>query len=783
MQNIEIRFGNSWKQDEILLTRQSRSGTIDLTNIIDVVDIMIDGANISIQAPRDSIFLVLRDLLSRVEELISRRSDRVSISFYESSWELMLVLEGGSVLLSFYRAGARPKVEVKDKVIPLAGFLEAVLQAGDLLIEDLLAQCPQMVADSYVAELMGAMERIKSQDLERITEAGVPVPSSFVIEYRGKGSRGCPLTFSCEVRATTRDILTTVVSNRADFYSLMAHGELGFILDGKELFRSSGYVFFVVEKLLEVSRSILVSIEDHRNMELNVSVEDLELDVNYNCAGGQLTVSVRNKAALEPPFIFGKIDPFSFVDEITALAKNFRRRIVELNPGQRTNLKLEIFSEEIESLLAWRRDIGTQTIKKQAASPLRYEVPVPSFNEKEERRRNVFSRTKKLMYVQMWEAEVEGLKLESSYLCGDRVILTGSREGFAIHRDSGEVLWKRDLKEPDALSIMTGESGILRFDPGGLLRLIDVRDGGTVWTTRVTPPFGVPSGAVAGGGRKPRIAVLTSGESSLIGIDLYTGEARWRHKTRRGSSYRFGKFGKLLLATCSTNAVHCIDVDSGELLWRYCGRHKFIDPPVCAPDRVAVWGREWGERMGRLYMFDSVTGDDIWSASCEGRVAANPVFAQGVLCGAFYIGHDLIVKAWNMDTGEILWERDLGMFSRFFSWMPIDDRIVMNIAGGVVICLAAEDGTVLWSKNMSGGETNDVPVNLEPVLRGGGLFVPADTTYVFSPADGTLLHRLADQSPVPDFLRVDEKYSIYVGEVSGYFCAYGVSGHLGVIED
>jgi outer membrane protein assembly factor BamB len=781
MQDIEIRFGNSWKEDEIFLAQHRRSRVVNLNNIVDVVDILIDGANISVRAPRDAIFLLLRDMLARVEELLSGKSSRVGIAFYESSWELVLVLEGELVLLSFYRAGARPRIEVKDRPLGLKSLMQAVVAAGELLIEDLLSISPQMVADPFVSELMGAMERIRTLEAEGPAAGSIPVPSSFTIDYDGRGKGSPPLTFGCEVRATSRDLLAAVMTNRSDLYALMGRGTFTLHVGDNAVSLDGLYVFFLIEKLLEAARSLMASIEDYRNLELALSVEDLELEVRYDCAGGTFDLSIRNKATLQPPCVLRKLDPSLFVDELVKLARSFRRRVIELNPSQRSNLKLEIFNDEIESLMTWRKDIESQPVRKQAPSPLRFEVPASTLPEREERGRSVFSRTKKLMYVRLWEAEVEGIRLDASYLAGDRIVLTGGKDGFAVHRETGEVLWRKKLAEPDALSLMAGEAGILRFDPHGMLRLIDVKDGETVWTTRITPPFGVPSGTVAGGGRRPRYAVLTSGESSLIGIDLYTGEARWKHRTRRGSSYRFAKFGKLLFMTCSTNAVHCIDVDSGELLWRYCGRHKFMDAPVTAGGAAAVWGREWGERMGRLVLFDSLTGNELWSAQCEGRLAASPVFSGGVLCGAFYIGHDLLVRAWKTDGGERLWERDLGAIASFFSWMPIDDRIVMNMAGGMVICLKAEDGTVVWSKSM-GSSSEDVPMNLEPILRGGGLFVPADTTYVFSPSDGTLLHRLEEHSPVPDFLRVDERYSIYVGEVSGYVGAYGVSGHLGVIE-
>jgi|GEM_PF-4911265 len=784
MHSIEIHFGNSWKEDEAIFSQFRSSNIVNLTNVLDIVNILIDRVNISTRAPREAIFLLLRDIISRTEEIVLRKGGRVDIPFYESPWVITIVFEGKSVFFSFYRAGGNPYVEVKDIEISLSSMIDAVLNAGETLLGDLLEISPQMVADSFVSELLSAIERLKKINIEDATSNCVSLQSSFTVEYCPKQSLKKGFSIGYVFEATSRDFLSSVIPNKSDLYSLMGKGKIDFVFRDRERFSASCYIYFVMEKLVELCRGLLEYIESSRTFEIVSSVENIKMEMKYDGKSGLCAFSIRKEDDNSSVITMRGIDPFVIVDEVLKTSKDFRKRIGELNATQRSNLRFEIFSEEVDTLSSWRKDLESHNLKRGslAASSLRFEAP-SLIEEKESKKENsVFFKAKKLMYVRLWEAEVEGLRLDSTYLCGDRVILTGGKEIFSLERYSGDLLWRKKLEEQDAISFMTGQSGILRFEPGGKLRLIDIESGKTSWETRIIPPFGPPSGIVAGGGRKPRFAILTSGESSIVAVDLCTGEAKWKYRTRRGSRFNFAKFGKFLFVVCGTNTFHCLDVDTGDLLWRYNARYKFMDTPVCWGSNVAVWGREWGEREGRLFVFESLTGEEAWSCLCEGRIAIPPVKAGEIVCIAFYQGLNLIIRGLNSQNAAVVWERNLGNFASIFSWMSIDDRIVMNIIGGVIICLKAEDGTVLWSRNIGGNASSDVPMNLEPILRGGGLFIPADTTYVFSSSDGTLLHKLDDDSPVPDFLRVDENYAIFVGEMSGYFSAYGVSGHIGVVE-
>jgi outer membrane protein assembly factor BamB len=141
------------------------------------------------------------------------------------------------------------------------------------------------------------------------------------------------------------------------------------------------------------------------------------------------------------------------------------------------------------------------------------------------------------------------------------------------------------------------------------------------------------------------------------------------------------------------------------------------------------------------------------------------------------------IESFLASGGEPGWSRAFDGIEGPVALMAMDDSVLVHTAHGSVISLEADTGQVRWMHQLTDSPGVELPLSLEPVLRDGGLFVPFDTTYVLNPLDGSLLHRLEGESPVPDLLRVDEHYSIYTAEISGHVSAYGVVGHLNVVKN
>jgi hypothetical protein len=81
----------------------------------------------------------------------------------------------------------------------------------------------------------------------------------------------------------------------------------------------------------------------------------------------------------------------------------------------------------------------------------------------------------------------------------------------------------------------------------------------------------------------------------------------------------------------------------------------------------------------------------------------------------------------------------------------------------------------------AGSADCDQPRRLEPVLRGGALFVPQHQVVVVRPRDGEVIGTVPSDL-IPDLLRVDERCHVYVGEESGHLAAFGTAARLSIVR-
>jgi outer membrane protein assembly factor BamB len=765
--------------ERIRLESGSSDCGIDFSAIIDTVDILIDGSSVSAAAPPDAVFLMIRDLLAGCEALATCSTPRVALPFYESPWELVVRRDGNEALISFYQGGMNPRVEIKDSPVGLPDLVHALVHASERLVDELESLNPNILAEPFIGELLGGLERLRAVDLDTIGpdhDAGQAIE----IGYDGEPARHADAAFAFSIRATGGDILAPTTPNRSDLYSLMASGTLTCLFEGQEIMIARGRPVFMIESLVLTCRHILSSIEEDRDLDLTQDGESLRIETRFDSSTEKLTVSLIPAGATMPAILSG-IGAMGFVDAVLVAARDLRRQVFDVNPTQRTNLKFDLLAREVDTLTTWRRDLTDPTIVNTDSNPMRYELPRQTLPRTSEGADRLIG-ARKLMYTKLWEAEAEGLRLDATFLCGQRLIVSSASLIAALQRQSGEIVWRRAGLNRRALAMMTGETGLLIAGPEGDVSLVDVGTGKTLWSTRIPPAQGKPGGIVAGGGRRPRYAVLTTGESGLTAVDLFTGEARWRFTTRRGLPSGFAKMGRLLAFTCRSNSVYCLDVDTGELVWRLSERARFDLPPVNLGEVVAVWMSSHANSAGRVLALDGLTGEVLWAAPVKGRPLCPPVRIGTSAAAATSLPGATRIEAFRIADGTRRFRRDLEGVEGPVSLLALDANLVVHCAQGLTLCIEGSSGKVLWSRQLTDGPTAELPLSLEPVLRDGGLFVPLDTTYVINPADGTLLHRLDSDSPVPDLLRVDEQYSIYTAEISGHVGAYGVVGHLNVVR-
>jgi outer membrane protein assembly factor BamB len=240
------------------------------------------------------------------------------------------------------------------------------------------------------------------------------------------------------------------------------------------------------------------------------------------------------------------------------------------------------------------------------------------------------------------------------------------------------------------------------------------------------------------------------------------------------------KVGRVLLVTCGEEAIHALDLATGEGVWRFAERGCFQLRPLVSHETVVAAALR-GRREGALFAIDLYTGQPRWQRELSGPPSSNPCAAAHLVLVST-AGEEASLCAHSLQTGEPLWEtRDPGL-GIGGAGMTIDETWIVNAPFGRLSALDVRSGELRWSAHLADALADEIPRRLEPVLRGGALFVPASSVHVVRPSDGEKLSASLPCDLVPDLMRVDERGWVYIAEESGYVAAYAPRPALTLIQ-
>jgi outer membrane protein assembly factor BamB len=196
---------------------------------------------------------------------------------------------------------------------------------------------------------------------------------------------------------------------------------------------------------------------------------------------------------------------------------------------------------------------------------------------------------------------------------------------------------------------------------------------------------------------------------------------------------------------------------------------------------LAVGGRPGGTE-GKMYALDAYSGEQLWTTPLSGGAMTTPIVADQVALVPIRVGRRYEFVGIDVTTGEELWRRACAGWADASALMALDNRFIINSAGGAIYAIGARDGKDRWTTVLGPVCSDDIPISLKVVLRGGMLFVPADTVYVVRPDNGHIIHSLGGEAPVPDLLQINPACSVFAAEDSGHIAMYNLSSQLRVVS-
>lgn len=705
----------------------------------------------------------LAELTAAVTSLARGHRRKALLPLGGTPTELALVRRGDDLLVSHYETGGAPEIHVLDRQVDLREVLNVCARAT---LESARYETDPTARQVAVRVAERAMRSTLSEDLGTLHPT---LRRGGAIEAPGEET---PLAFGFHARIFPGTAPAPDTSARADVHALLFDGELWAWVRGHHVPLVRGPIMLAVQRMVETVRTVVEAAASGRPVNVRHGAGGFQYGVRLDASGrASMSLGTGDDAVAA-----SALDVAQVTLPVLRLTSDLLRALVAVDRGQSRNLRVRSLREEVRGLRrAVRQRDTSQGFENDDTDRLRIaaaltdneltpspasRAPVPS-----------------LRFGERWRIAIDGLDASSTFFCGDRMVLATPRHMVAVDRDRGEVIWAREGN--GGTTLMAGRV-LLRLSPEGDVELCDVEDGESYAVARIAPRVSGPAcGLLTSGGALPPVAVLAEAAHRLVGLDLRTGEPRWRFTSRSGGSFRLERSGRVLLVTCGDGAVHALDVVTGEDLWRFSERVRFAQAPtVCGETVVAVAGEPNSQR-GAAFGIDLFSGRNLWRTELGAGVTAPPVSAGRM---ALVATNDTLVHALDAATGELRWKAPDPGLGAGAAALVVDEMLVTNAPAGELRCTELASGSTRWSRTLADPVADDVPRRLEPVLRGGALFVPAASVHVVRPTDGTDLAAHMPCDLVPDLLRVDERGWVYVAEESGHVAAYAPVAHLRLVR-
>lgn len=663
--------------------------------------------------------------------------------------EYALVRRGRRVFVSVYETSSAPEVHQLERPVDLSRLIRVCADEARAQAQNEPDKAARQIALHFA-------DRVLRTDIcadvaprrARLVKGGAKEP--------GKGV----LSFGYEVELEERDGPTSR-AQRADVHALLVTGTLWAHLHGRRCAIAKGPILLAVQRMVVAVRALFDAWESGRPT--NVRLRAGEFGVGVRLTKHDVASLTLRTTAGE--LKLSDVRPDEVALPILALAADLIRSLVRADRSQTRNLRVVALRDEVRALRKAVRQqgrpdgfINEDAERMREASPLSEVPPMAETPRATPRAANAPSGS--MRFESRWRLDLDGLFAAGTYFCGDRLVLSGPQHTLAVERGTGDVLWAREGAEA---TIMAGPA-LLRMGREGEVELCSVKDGEAYASTRIAPRSGPQQGFYMSAPGIAPVAVVAEGTSGLVALDLHTGQPRWRFQSRRAGAFHARRAGRILLVA-DEGAIHAIDAGTGEDLWRFAIRGRFSHAPVVTGDRVIAVAEG---RKGQVFGIDLYSGQEAFRLSLGEAPAAAPIGAPGL--ALLTLGDERLV-AIDTKSGHVRWDVSDPGISIGASALVVDELLVTNAPGGGLAATELSNGSPRWTELLGDPIGDEVPRRLEPVLRGGALFVPAGDVHIVRPSDGEVLGSI-DGDIVPDRLRVDERGWVYIAEESGHVAAF-----------
>jgi outer membrane protein assembly factor BamB len=711
----------------------------------------------------------LPDLVAAAIALSDGTRRKVILPLGRTPLEFALVRRGLTVVVDCYGTESTPEILLRERSIHLQDLLDACVSASRRLARNASEGTTGRALLSLATRV--AQTRVRP-DPER--DPGVQACTGGSLESPGPQ---VALAFGFRARIA-RASAEREHSSFADVHALLFDGELWAFSGERRVTLVRGPVMLAAQRMVSAVRALIDAWHADRPLHVRLCSGGFTVAVRREAHGGvSLGMSTEKHGMLTWP----ALDVASAALPVLRLASDLIRKLVAVDRNQTHNLRVSALRSEIRALRRMIRGRDSQTgFENQNPERLRLSSPEAIEPATTQERPLSITGRGRLRYTERWSAEIDALDASSIFVARDRLLVATPKLTLALDRDNGEPCWS--LPSTRATTALFG-STVLRLLPEGGAELCNLDDG-QVYARgdRTLRLHGTPFALFAGGGELPPVAIVSEAGKRLVALDLRTGEPRWRFRARASGTFRLTRAGRVLLVASGDGSVDALDVASGEVVWRLSERVRFCLAPAVFGEQVIAASGEPGGGAGMLFGLELYTGKLTWRSELPLCPSGDPIATREHVIVPLGGSRDARLMAFDAHDGSVRWScHDPGLDNGGKA-LEVDDALIVNTPAGRITALELSSGQTRYSRVLANPLTDDVPRQLDPILRHGALFVPSAQVHVLRPSDGTPLTSDVGCDLVPDFLRVDERSHLYVAEESGHLRAFAPAPQLTLVK-
>lgn len=210
------------------------------------------------------------------------------------------------------------------------------------------------------------------------------------------------------------------------------------------------------------------------------------------------------------------------------------------------------------------------------------------------------------------------------------------------------------------------------------------------------------------------------------------------YKPQEWSTATFGRAGVVYVGS-SSQRMEALRPSDGRLLWVVHTGAAVASEPLY---HVASDTLFFGADDGHMYAVHGRTGRIIWKHATQGTVNPRPAYSDGLLLFSTSAGR---VYALDARSGKWRWQYDRELPEGFtihgYSGVRVaGKRAYVGFPDGVLVCLSAGTGEVVWSRPLREEGAQFVDVDATPHLAGGHLLAASHSggVYALDPDSGAV---------------------------------------------